>query len=109
MARKLAKLIALSLLIGGAGMGYAQDTGFQKEMETAHKRMMHDMMAMQPTGDPDKDFVMMMIPHHQGAVDMARIEIKYGKDPALKKMAQKIVHTQSQEINQLKEWLAAHR
>jgi uncharacterized protein (DUF305 family) len=50
------------------------------------------------TGDPDHDFAAMMIPHHQGAVDMAKIELIYGKDPVLQRLAQEIVVTQEQEI-----------
>ena len=50
------------------------------------------------TGDPDHDFAAMMIPHHQGAVDMAKVELIYGKDPVLRRLAQEIVVTQEQEI-----------
>jgi uncharacterized protein (DUF305 family) len=50
------------------------------------------------TGDPDHDFAAMMIPHHQGAVDMAKAELIYGKDPVLRRLAQEIVVTQEQEI-----------
>ncbi len=50
------------------------------------------------TGDPDHDFAAMMIPHHQGAVDMAKIELIYGKDPVLRRLAQEIIVTQQQEI-----------
>ena len=53
-----------------------------KEYMAAHEKMMKEMMRPM-TGDADKDFVMMMIPHHQGAIDMANVEIKYGKDPVL--------------------------
>ena len=50
------------------------------------------------TGDPDHDFAAMMIPPHQGAVDMAKAELIYGKDPVLRRLAQEIVVTQEQEI-----------
>lgn len=108
MTLKLTKLIAVCCLIAGAGAVSAQDMGYRQEMEAAHKKMMEDMMAMKSTGDPDKDFVMMMIPHHQGAIDMAEVELKYGKDPALKKMAQKIIDAQQREIDDFKKWEGAH-
>jgi uncharacterized protein (DUF305 family) len=68
---------------------------------------MHNMMKPL-TGDPDKDFVMMMLPHHQDAIDMAKIELKYGKDPTLRAMAEAIIATQQTEIKEMKEWIAAH-
>jgi uncharacterized protein (DUF305 family) len=109
MARKLMKLFTVFVFIGTVGAGYAQDMGYQKEMEMAHKKMMEDMMAMKSTGNPDKDFAMMMIPHHQGAIDMAEVELKYGKDPTLEKMAQKIIDAQKKEISAFKKWEGAHQ
>lgn len=50
------------------------------------------------TGNPDHDFAAMMIPHHQGAIDMAKIELLYGKNPVLRRLAQEIIVTQGQEI-----------
>lgn len=73
----------------------------------AHDNMMQGMS--QPmSGDPDKDFVMMMIPHHQGAIDMAEVELKYGKDEKLRAMAKMIVEAQQQEIKEMKNWEASH-
>lgn len=63
-------------------------------------------MGMKPTGDADKDFVAMMIPHHQAAVDMAEVELKYGKDKKLRVMAEDIIKSQKKEIAEMKEWLA---
>ena len=60
-------------------------------------RMDADMMAS-PTGDVDKDFVAMMVPHHQGAIDMAIAELRYGHDEHLKRIAQEIIVDQQQEI-----------
>jgi len=74
----------------------------------AHHRMMHDMDAVKPTGDADKDFIMMMIPHHQGAIDMAKVELQYGRDAMLKAMAQDIITSQQREIEEMKKWQAAH-
>ena len=56
------------------------------------------MVAAPMTGDPDHDFAAIMIPHHQGAVDMAKVELIYGKDPVLRRLAQEIIVTQEQEI-----------
>ncbi|MCS0497664.1 DUF305 domain-containing protein [Ancylobacter sp. MQZ15Z-1] len=55
-------------------------------------------MAVAPTGDVDKDFVDMMVPHHQGAIDMAKLELRYGTNQKLKYLAQEIIVTQQQEI-----------
>ncbi|MDQ3019060.1 MAG: DUF305 domain-containing protein [Bacteroidota bacterium] len=59
---------------------------------------------MKMTGDIDKDFIMMMIPHHEGAIEMSEVEVKYGSDPEIKKMAQDIIQKQKAEIEQMEEW-----
>ena len=61
---------------------------------------------MSYTGDSDKDFVTGMLPHQQGAVEMAKIELQYGKDPELKKLATNIIKSQDEEIAFMKAWLA---
>ena len=72
-----------------SGLVIAQDAqGEKKAFTDAHHKMMSAMESMKPTGDADKDFVMMMVPHHQGAIDMAQVELQYGKDPMLREMAQ---------------------
>ena len=60
------------------------------------------------TGDADRDFVVNMLPHHQGAVDMAKTELQYGKDPALKKLATDIIAAQDKEIAFMQDWLKKH-
>jgi hypothetical protein len=55
-------------------------------------------MAVKPTGDVDRDFVAMMVPHHQGAIDMAQAVLRYGHNEQLRRLAQEIVVTQQQEI-----------
>jgi hypothetical protein len=59
---------------------------------------MHAGMAVRPTGDIDTDFVAMMVPHHQGAIDMARAQLRYGHNEKLARIAQEIIVTQQQEI-----------
>jgi uncharacterized protein (DUF305 family) len=70
---------------------------FLAENATAMDRMMADM-DVKPTGDVDADFVAMMIPHHQGAIDMAQAVLRYGKNEQIRRIAQEIVVEQQQEI-----------
>jgi uncharacterized protein (DUF305 family) len=71
---------------------------FATQMMQAMERMDAGMMAAKPTGDPDRDFIAMMIPHHQGAIDMAKLQLIYGRDPILRRLAQAIIVEQQQEI-----------
>jgi uncharacterized protein (DUF305 family) len=70
---------------------------FLSENEAAMNKMMADMR-VKPTGDVDRDFVAMMVPHHQGAVDMAKAELSYGHNEELRRLAREIVGNQEQEI-----------
>jgi Domain of unknown function (DUF305) len=79
----------------------AEESAFLKENEAAMTRMMNDMAA-KPTGDIDRDFVAMMSPHHQGAIDMAVIELRYGRNEQLRRIAQEIIVDQMQEIAAMK-------
>jgi len=105
-------IMGFALMIPAVGFSHmvsAQDiqpssTAFMN----ANKKMMDMMMNMKPSGDADKDFVMMMNPHHQGAVDMAEVELQYGKDPELKKMAEQIIKAQKKEIEEFKKWQQKH-
>jgi len=79
----------------------AEESAFLKENDAAMTKMMNDMAA-RPTGDVDRDFVAMMAPHHQGAIDMAVIELRYGKNEQLRRIAQEIIVDQMQEIAAMK-------
>ena len=75
----------------------AAEAPYLAENVAAMTKMMIDM-GIRPSGDVDADFVAMMIPHHQGAIEMARAELRYGRNEQLKRMAQEIIVTQLQEI-----------
>jgi Domain of unknown function (DUF305) len=78
-----------------------EERAFLKENDTAMTRMMN-AMEVKPAGDIDRDFVAMMTPHHQGAIDMAVIELRYGKNEQLRRIAQEIIVDQMQEIAAMK-------
>jgi hypothetical protein len=75
----------------------AEEGPYLAENVSAMTKMMIDM-TIQPSGDVDTDFVAMMVPHHQGAIEMAQAELRYGKKEPLRRMAQEIIVTQLQEI-----------
>jgi hypothetical protein len=70
---------------------------FLAENDAAMKKMMNDM-TVKPSGDVDRDFVAMMVPHHQGAIDMALAVLRYGRNAQIRRLAQAIIVTQQQEI-----------
>jgi hypothetical protein len=75
----------------------ATEAPYLADNVAAMTKMMIDM-GIRPSGDVDADFVAMMVPHHQGAIEMSRAELRYGHNEPLKRMAQGIIVTQSQEI-----------
>jgi uncharacterized protein (DUF305 family) len=89
--------LAAAVALGTAAHAAVPRSDFARAMALAMDRMMADMH-IPSTGDTDRDFVAMMIPHHQGAIDMAVAQIQYGTDPRLKRIAQEIIIEQQQEI-----------
>ncbi|WP_315918358.1 DUF305 domain-containing protein [Mesorhizobium sp. SP-1A] len=79
--------------------------GYQAAMDKMHR----EMMAMKYTGDADVDFVRGMIPHHQAAIDMAKVVLDHGKDPEIRKLAQDVIKAQSKEIDEMENWLTKHK
>ncbi len=71
--------------------------------------MMKNMQGMKMSGDTDRDFATMMKMHHQGAIEMAEMELKNGKDPKMKAMAKEIIAAQQKEIREFDRWLAARK
>jgi hypothetical protein len=91
-------VLAAGMALGAAAWAADSDeAAFLAENNAAMDRMMAGMAA-KPTGDIDRDFVAMMAPHHQGAIEMAQAELRYGKNEQLRRIAQEIIVEQLQEI-----------
>ena len=99
-------VVGAILLLASIIVGSNSSDSFGANAEKSFHQLMHEAMSLMDqgmenapmTGNPDHDFAAMMIPHHQGAVDMAKLELLYGKDSALRRLAQEIIVTQEQEI-----------
>jgi len=88
-----------------AASAVSTERSFEQLMDAA-MRVMHRGMHNAPrTGDPDSDFVTMMIPHHQGAIDMAKTHLLSGTDPQMRRLAQEIITDQQSEMALMHLWL----
>ncbi len=90
-------LFAVALIGGAIAVAASVEGPFLAENNAAMTKMMA-AMDVKPSGDVDADFVAMMIPHHQGAIDMARAQLRYGSNEQIRRIAQEIIVTQQEEI-----------
>ena len=90
---------------GGMAMAAADWSKLMSSMD----KMDAAMASVKATGDGDADFVRLMIPHHQAAIDMAKTQLLYGKDPQMRRLAQEIITDQQSEIDLMQLWLKRHR
>src|SRR2546425_11116460 len=90
-------VLAVALFGGGTALATGMEALFLAENDAAMAKMMA-AMDVKPSGDVDADFVATMVPHHQGAVDMAQAQLRYGRNEQLRRIAQEIIVTQQEEI-----------
>ncbi len=108
-SRVFALSAAVAFLIFGLPAAAQLQSGSQmpagdKDYLPAMNKMHKDMMAAVDP-DPTKTWVKMMIPHHQGAIDMSKAVLKHSKDPKIRAMAENVIKEQSKEIRELQDWL----
>lgn len=113
MRRRTALVCLVAASLGSILLAHdASHTDFLHAMHESMKEMNTEMDAAPMTGNPDHDFASMMLPHHQGAIDMAKLELRFGKDPMMRRLAQEILADQQSEIELMQLWLrknaAAH-
>jgi uncharacterized protein (DUF305 family) len=102
----LALAAAVGVFAGATLASRAATDSFTSAMDASMMRM-HEAMSRPGTGDPDHDFAAMMIPHHQGAIEMAEAELRFGHDPVLRRLSQGIIVEQQQEIAVMRQALAS--
>src|SRR2546427_3880679 len=90
-------VLAVALIGGAPSLATSMEARFLAENSAAMAKMMA-AMDVKPSGDVDADFVATMVPHHQGAIDMAKAQLRYGRNEQLRRMAQEIIVTQQEEI-----------
>lgn len=104
-----ASLVLLALWVAPARTAEPTgDVSVDRSLMSGMADMHRDMSAARLNGDPDHDFVAMMMPHHRGAIDMARVELRDGRDPELRKLARDIVAAQERELHEMADWRTRH-
>jgi uncharacterized protein (DUF305 family) len=88
-----------------ASGGQSDTNGDWSELIASMDKMHMAMGAVKPSGNTDVDFVRLMLPHHQAAIDMAKTQLLYGKDPQMRRLAQEIITDQQLEIELMQRWL----
>src|SRR5271169_1597479 len=101
--RRTLLILALSISTVGHARSIADE--FMDAMGASMLKMQKGMTSAPMSGGVDHDFATMMIPHHQGAIDMAKAELSYGKDPVMRRLAQEILVDQQSEIDVMNLWL----
>ena len=89
----------------GASLSPSQ---FAQDMDASMKLMDNEMSAAPMDGNADHDFAAMMMPHHQGAIDMAKAELSHGRDPTMRRLAEEIIADQKSEIDLMNLWMRKH-
>ncbi|NVO86757.1 DUF305 domain-containing protein [Hymenobacter terrestris] len=106
-------LASVSLTVSSCNKDDSDSLEVQAHDQNAMMSIMHDMMkkmdAMPKTQDPDQDYSMMMVMHHQGAIDMSELELKDGQDPQMRDLATRIIAAQKAEIARFNAFLAGHK
>lgn len=98
-------LMSAGALFADEGHDHGKSGSGTAQMNESMQKMHGKMMEQSKSGDPDVDFAKMMLTHHQGAIEMARTELKNGDDPEMKKMAEKAIKDQEKDIQKLRAWL----
>ena len=99
------RILGLAAALTAAAQFRPGSAEFMQAMNASMERMDRKMTAARMNGDVDHDFAAMMIPHHQGAIEMAKADLLYGKDPVMRRLAQEILVDQQSEIDAMQLWI----